>query len=71
MRGLIARILAGQAAAAAARPLTAGQMLDASIAERRERRLALPPRTEAKRFAAARPKVQQLREEIARQMVDF
>lgn len=71
MRGLISRIFRGQAPSPAARPMTAGEALDASIAARREHRLAQPPRTERKRFERARPKVEQLRRDVAMRMVDF
>lgn len=66
MRGLIARLLAGQAAPD---PLVAA--IDAGIAEHRRQRLSRPERNEAKRFAHAAPKVAQLRREIAMQHVEF
>lgn len=68
LAGLISRIRRGQAPSPAAHGLTPGEVLDAAIAERRQRRMALPARTEAKRFAAARPKVEQLRHDIAMQV---
>lgn len=71
MWGLISRLRRGQARLPAARPMTAAEALDASIAARREHRLAQPPRTERKRFERARPKVEQLRHAIAMQMVDL
>lgn len=71
MRGLIARMLAGQARSPAKRPVTPGEALDASIAARRELRLAQPPRDERKRFERARPKVEQLRRDIAMRAADF
>ncbi len=71
MWGLISRIRRGQAPSPGARGLTPGEMLDVAIAERRERRRAQPERTEARRFAAARPKLEQLRHDLAMQMVDL
>lgn len=71
MWGLISRMRRGQALSPAARGLTPGEMLDIAIAERRQRRLAQPERTEANRFAAARPKLDQLRHDLAMQMVDL
>jgi len=47
------------------RQSTPAEMLDASIARRREERLAQPARDEAKRFARARPMLDRLRFEIA------
>jgi hypothetical protein len=65
MRGLIARLLAGQA------PAPAPSIIDAGIAQRRAERLSRPERNEAKRFARAAGKVEQLRREIAMQHVRF
>lgn len=67
--GLISRIRRAQAPSPAARGLTPGEVLDNAIAERRQRRLAQPERTEAKRFAAARSKLDQLRQDLATQNV--
>lgn len=66
MRGLIARILAGQAPLPPVNPLALD--VDAGIAQRRAERLARPAVTEAKRFEHARPKVDQLRAEHARKL---
>jgi hypothetical protein len=71
MRGLIHRIFAGQASSPAPRMMTPGEALDAAIAQRREARRAKPLVTEAKRFAHARPKVEQMRHELAMQRVIF
>ncbi|MFS0771061.1 hypothetical protein [Sphingomonas sp. 1P08PE] len=68
MRGLIARILAGQAAPVR-HPLVAD--IEDSIAARRRERLSRPASNEAKRFARAQPKVDQLRHEYAMRHVTF
>jgi hypothetical protein len=62
MRGLIARILAGQAPLPAPDPLLelrAG--VEAGIAQRRAARLARTEKQRSRRFEHARPKVEQLR----------
>ncbi len=67
MRGLFARLLAP--ATPVVDPLAAE--IAAGIEQQRQRRIAREGRKRSNRFDHARPKVQQLREEIARQMVDF
>lgn len=72
MRGLIARILAGQAPLAPADPLAATRAdLDAAIRQRRAERLARDTARQSQRFEHARPKVEQLRHEIAMRAVIF
>lgn len=45
--------------------------IDQAITRRAEKRKARPPRTEQRRFAHARPKVEQLVREIVTMPVDF
>lgn len=68
MRGLIARILAGQAPLPPADPLIdlrAG--VEAGIAQRRAARVKRVAQQRQRRFEHARPKVEQLRAEILTQ----
>ncbi|MBW6523454.1 hypothetical protein KZ810_08075 [Sphingomonas sp. RHCKR47] len=52
-------------------PVSLADEIEAACARQAEARRARAPRDEAKRFAHARPKLEQLRHDIAMQQVDF
>ena len=52
-------------------PVSLADEIEAACARQAEIRRARAPRDEAKRFARARPKLEQLRHDIAMQQVDF
>ncbi len=52
-------------------PVSLADEIDAGVARQAEARCARAPRDEAKRFERARPKLEQLRAEYARQWVDL
>lgn len=52
-------------------PVSLADEIEAACARQAEARRARPVRGEAKRFAHARPKLEQLRAEYARQWVDL
>lgn len=69
MRGLIARILAGQAPLPPADPLaTVRESLEAGYRQRQADRQARETMRNTRRFERARPKVEQLRTEHARKL---